>query len=177
MTPTEPDRIEPDTKDWTFVITDGCAECGFDPSFDVASTGALLRDSLPRWRARLAADDIHVRPAQDVWSPLEYACHARDTSRVFRGRLELMLSQDDPTFDDWDQDLAAVEGEYFAQDPTRVADELTREGEATAALFDQVTGDQWQRPGRRSNGSVFTIETFARYFIHDVQHHLVDVSA
>lgn len=72
MTPTEPDRIEPDTKDWTFVITDGCAECGFEPSFDVASTGALLRDSLPRWRARLAADDIHVRPAQDVWSPLEY---------------------------------------------------------------------------------------------------------
>ena len=31
------------------------------------------------------------------------------------------------------------------------------------------------RPGRRSNGSVFTVETLGRYFLHDVLHHLHDV--
>jgi hypothetical protein len=39
-----------------------------------------------------------------------------------------------------------------------------------------VTGDQWERTGRRSDGARFTVETFARYFIHDPVHHLYDVT-
>ena len=38
------------------------------------------------------------------------------------------------------------------------------------------TGDQWQRTGRRSNGSAFTVESIGRYHLHDVVHHLWDVS-
>ena len=33
-----------------------------------------------------------------------------------------------------------------------------------------------QRTGRRSDGAHFTVETFARYFIHDPVHHLYDVT-
>ncbi len=36
-------------------------------------------------------------------------------------------------------------------------------------------GPQWDRPGRRSNGSEFTIDTLACYHLHDVEHHLHDV--
>jgi hypothetical protein len=39
-----------------------------------------------------------------------------------------------------------------------------------------VTGSQWQRTGRRSDGASFTVETFARYLIHDPVHHLYDVT-
>jgi hypothetical protein len=39
-----------------------------------------------------------------------------------------------------------------------------------------VTEDQYQRSGRRSDGARFTVETFARYFIHDPVHHLHDVT-
>ena len=35
----------------------------------------------------------------------------------------------------------------------------------------------WQWPALRSNGSQFTASTLALYFLHDVQHHLWDVSA
>jgi hypothetical protein len=38
-----------------------------------------------------------------------------------------------------------------------------------------VAGEQWARPGRRSDGASFTVETFARYFAHDWVHHLHDV--
>jgi hypothetical protein len=41
--------------------------------------------------------------------------------------------------------------------------------------FDTVEGDQWERTGRRSNGSVFTVRTLAVYFLHDVEHHLADI--
>ena len=51
--------------------------------------------------------------------------------------------------------------------------------EASAALladrFDAVTGAQWGRPGTRSDGAHFTVESFARYLIHDPIHHLWDV--
>jgi hypothetical protein len=40
-----------------------------------------------------------------------------------------------------------------------------------------VTPDQFERPGRRSNGSVFTVRTLGQYFAHDLAHHLHDVGA
>ena len=57
-----------------------------------------------------------------------------------------------------------------------VADGLAAAAEELAASFAAVTGEQWLRPGRRSDGASFTVETFARYFMHDPIHHLYDVT-
>jgi hypothetical protein len=174
----QPDGIVPDTKDWTWVLERPCPECGFVAAdVDVAQVGAAVRETLPRWRSALARPDVHERPAPGVWSTLEYAAHVRDVFRVFDGRLALMLAEQNPRFENWDQDAAAVEGGYVRQDPSVVADELTAAGEAVAARFDGVTPDQHERPGRRSNGSVFTVRTLGGYFLHDVVHHLHDVRA
>ncbi len=48
---------------------------------------------------------------------------------------------------------------------------------AVAERYDAVAGVAWQRPGRRSNGSVFTIESLGRYRLHDVVHHRWDVGS
>jgi hypothetical protein len=107
---------------------------------------------------------------------LEYACHVRDVHRVFGERLRMMLAVDDPLFENWDQDAAAAEGAYAAEDPARVADELVQGAAAISRTYGGVEGAQWDRPGRRSDGSVFTVDTLARYHLHDVEHHLHDVS-
>lgn len=172
----EPTQITPDDKDWTVVITDGCAECGFDRSFEVTTTSALIRETIPFWRAVLDREDVHRRPRPTTWSPLEYGCHVRDVCRVFTERLRLMLTEDDARFANWDQDAAAVDGSYAAQDPHQVADEYASAAEALARAFDEVSGEQWQRRGTRSNGSHFTVATFAVYLIHDLHHHQVDVA-
>jgi hypothetical protein len=44
-----------------------------------------------------------------------------------------------------------------------------------ADLYGTVGMDQWARPGTRSDGLRFTIESFGRYFVHDLVHHIVDV--
>jgi hypothetical protein len=173
--PEAPPAIPPDIRDWTYVITDGCQECGFRPQ-PPEQTGARLRATIPQWTAALAAGDARSRPAPTVWSTVEYACHVRDTCRIFRERLQLMLGEEDPIFANWDQDASAVEEKYFAQAPQAVARQLAAEAEATAAAFDAVTPDQLTRPGRRSNGSIFSVETFAIYFLHDVEHHVHDIS-
>lgn len=170
-----PAEIPPDDRDWTFVLYEGCGECGFDPAYDVAATGSRLRAALPGYVAALGRSDARTRPAPTVWCATEYSCHVRDVCRLFAERLTLVLEQDDPQFAHWDQDVAAVDERYWAQDPLVVADELAEEAERTAAAFDAVTGGQWERTGRRSDGTVFTARALAVYFLHDVEHHLHDV--
>src|SRR5262249_60068063 len=118
-------------------------------------------------RARAGVRAARARRDPGKWSPLEYACHVRDVFRLYDKRLELMLSQDDPQFPNWDQDETAVADRYGEQDPAEVAAALRRAAFAIAGRFEGVTGDQWRRTGTRSDGARFTVETFARYFVHD----------
>jgi hypothetical protein len=170
--------IVPDAKDWTWVLRRPCSECGFDTrSFPRRQVSALLLAKVAVWRAVLAGpSDVRHRPRPDVWSTLEYACHVRDVFRLYARRLELMLTQDDPTFPNWDQDATAIAERYGEQDPATVRDELTVAGERLAADFAAVADDSWERTGTRSDGAIFTVESFARYFIHDPIHHLYDVT-
>lgn len=49
------------------------------------------------------------------------------------------------------------------------------EAEQTAAAFAAVEDSQLDRRGLRSDGSAFTVDTLARYFLHDALHHVWDV--
>ena len=170
--------ITPDLKDWTWVLDRTCPDCGFEANgFAREETGDRIRANVAVWRAVLAGDDLDQRPDDETWSPLEYACHIRDVFWIYDLRLGLMLDEDHPHFDDWNQDVSAVEDDYGGQDPAVVAEELAATGESLAASFDAVSGAQWARGGTRSDGAEFTVETFARYFLHDPVHHLVDVGA
>jgi hypothetical protein len=168
--------IEPDTKDWTWVLQRRCEQCGAEVGAETPATvPGLVRDAVPRWQAVLRRPDAAERPDENTWSPLEYAAHVRDVFGVFRARLALMLEEDGPTFADWDQDAAAVAGRYADLDPDVVAGELAGAGAAVADAFEAVPERDWERPGLRSNGSAFTVRTLGQYFAHDVLHHLHDV--
>lgn len=158
------------------MLSQRCPECGMTASQVVPTElGALVRADLPRWQAVLARPEVRERPAPSVWSPLEYACHVRDVYLLFAERVELMLDQDDPLFANWDQDETAIELDYAGQDPAVVSEELVAAGEVIARVFDNVAPDSWDRTGRRSDGSRFTVSTLGQYFLHDIVHHLHDV--
>lgn len=170
------DSIEPDTKDWTWVLSRACPECGFDPSTvhhtDVADQ---IRDDAADWVHRLATSGVRERPRPGVWSTLEYGCHVRDVHRIFNHRILLMLNENEPQFPNWDQDATAVADDYAAQDPAVVATELFDAANVVAGTYANVPADAWTRRGLRSNGSEFTIETISIYHLHDVVHHAHDV--
>jgi hypothetical protein len=171
--------IVPDTKDWTWVLQRPCPECGFrTDSFALAELPEMIRAHAVTWQEVLGSGhpEVATRPSPGKWSPLEYGCHVRDVFRLYDYRLSLMLTQDDPLFPNWDQDETAVSERYGEQDPATVAAGLAEAAEAIAGRFAAVRGDEWSRVGRRSDGAQFTIETFARYFIHDPVHHLYDVT-
>jgi hypothetical protein len=174
--PSEIVPIEPDTKDWTWVLRIECPDCGFDAGrLDVASLPQLLRDHALAWADLLAGPAVTERPEPEVWSVLEYACHVRDVHRLFDERVALMLHEVDPEFANWDQDETAVAEDYYHQEPARVAVELVEAAGTVAGRYAAVSGEQWQRRGRRGNGSEFTVESISRYHAHDVVHHAHDV--
>jgi hypothetical protein len=174
---TAPPAPDPDVKDWTWAIRNRCPDCGFDPArVEHAAVAALTRRYATVVAHAVLADDAARRPNPTVWSPLEYGCHVRDVCVLFDERLHLMLDEDDPQFDNWDQDETALQQRYWSQQPAPVAEAIRTAADQIAASFATVVDDQWQRPGRRSNGSVFTVDTFARYFLHDLAHHAWDVT-
>jgi hypothetical protein len=170
--------ITPDTKDWTWVLRERCPDCGFDAA-------AVAPDGFPdgvRAAARAFAqvlergEETRRRPDPAVWSPLEYSCHVRDVFRRFDARLRLMLTTDDPRFENWDQDATAEQDAYGTQDPERVRAELLEAGERLAQAFASVAPASWGRTGRRSDGASFTVVTLGQYLLHDLVHHVWDVT-
>lgn len=171
--------IVPDTKNWTWVLERRCPECGLEcsgvPRDQIAP---LTRANAREWIDILADNPgrLRHRVREDRWSPLEYACHVRDVFRVVDRRLNLMLTSDDPLYENWDQDRTALEDHYEDQDPEPVARELTEAAERLALGFETVRGTAWLRRGTRSDGAVFTVETLGQYMLHDVVHHVHDVT-
>ncbi|MCC6496555.1 MAG: DinB family protein [Propionibacteriaceae bacterium] len=168
----------PEDKDWTFVLDRPCPECGFFAAdVEVTELPRLVLVETAPWVEVLARPQAGDRPAPQVWSPLEYACHVRDVLRIFTERAELIRAEDDPVFPNWDQDATAVQDRYWEQDPATVSAELRAAATANAAGWANVEPGEWERTGTRSNGSRFTLATLGQYFLHDIVHHAHDVGA
>ncbi|MCY7299418.1 MAG: DinB family protein [Ilumatobacteraceae bacterium] len=167
--------IVPDDKNWTWVLERVCPDCGFDATtFDPLKVRGTIEANALRWRELLADPRATRRPDDNTWSATEYACHVRDVYRLYLLRLERMLYEDGHTFANWDQDDNAIKQSYDQQQPQDAAGELHAAAGMLAARYATVGGAQWQRTGTRSDGVEFTIDSFTRYFIHDLVHHVWD---
>jgi hypothetical protein len=168
--------IVPDDKNWTWVLQRRCPDCGFDGStFAPSDAPAAIEANALQWRRLLTHPLVAMRPNDRTWSGLEYGCHVRDVFRLYLYRLNLMLNEDGPHFENWDQDITAQTDRYGEQSPTVVADELVTAAVLLADRFAAVQPDQWGRTGFRSDGAAFTIDSFTRYMVHDPVHHVWDV--
>ena len=111
--------IEPDTKDWTWVLERPCPECGFDaPALAVAvPRRSATTPRSGRWSsAPTTPRSGRRRTCGRRWSTPATSA----TSPALRRAVRLMLAEDDPTFANWDQDVTAVEQDYGSQDPATV---------------------------------------------------------
>lgn len=177
---TPPEPTVPDTKDWTWVVERRCPDCGFDPAaVSPEQIPAIVADVADRFVRAVERPDAIVRPAPQTWSTIEYGQHVADVMEVMTDRLRLILDAGgaDAAFDDWDQDVAAVQKEYWQANAHVTAILIKERAAAARKAWEEPVGDQWNWPGVRSNGSVFTAATLGLYFAHDLVHHAHDVDA
>lgn len=167
-----------DTKDWTWTIQLRCPDCGLEAGdIDVPEIADRIEAGAAEWVQILTQNPASDRrPSPAVWSPLEYGAHVRDALELYDARLVLMLIEDNPGFRNWDQDEAAISGDYVRLDPDEVAGEITAVVTTFVARIRSLEESQLDRRGTRSDGVEFTVRTFLQYFLHDLVHHLWDVT-
>src|SRR5699024_2344717 len=172
-----PERVPPETKDWTWVLHERCPQCSLDAGvLTLSEIPMLFRSQVQVWPVVLLRRNVAERPAPQVWSPLEYGAHTRDVLRLFQERLARMLAEDEPSLADWDPNEAALQGGYHDADPDTVAAEILTEAEKLATAVEAVPADAAERRGLRSDGAAFTVTTLMQYLVHDLVHHLWDVT-
>lgn len=171
--------------DDTQVERTACPACGHDASaIPEADLAAALVEIGRRWREFLGAvtdypggvDALGTRPAAEIWSALEYACHVRDMLSLSSRRVELTLLTHRPEHTAWDHEQAAIDEYYLAQDPAAVADDLDHSAAELADLVQPLRQAEWRRPAT-SDGVGCTVAGLVRSAWHEAVHHLDDARA
>ncbi len=179
-----PESFRPHQRVFSFVgyeaLGDVCRRCGF--SYDVGRAEIIpwLRADTTAFVDRLRrveTDDLRRRPAPDVWSALEYACHVRDVLRVQRDRVLLAQTAEEPVFAPMRRDERAVEERYNEQDLDVVVDELIEVSRALVDELDRLDDAGWRRTGIYNCPSPQsrTVEWIAIHTSHELLHHRVDI--
>jgi S-DNA-T family DNA segregation ATPase FtsK/SpoIIIE len=133
---------------------------------------------LPPQRPVAWYDLLRTRPAAEVWSALEYACHLRDVFLVQRDRLYTALVEDRPTFPPMYRDQRVTLGCYNEQDPEDIATQLDMAARLIAQAFRVLTPIQLQRlcvynfpaPAERP------LLWVGQHAVHEGEHHLRDIA-
>ncbi|GAA4568956.1 maleylpyruvate isomerase N-terminal domain-containing protein [Micromonospora coerulea] len=156
-----------------------CDECAFVyASAPAGEVPQLLRGLADRYGAALTeVRDPRRRPAEGVWSPLEYTCHVRDVLRVQGERLALALAVEEPEFVPMGRDERAVADAYNDQDPAVVLAELAAAGDDLAARFAVLGPAELARTGVYSwpQPEVRTLLWLGQHTVHEGVHHLLDI--
>ena len=157
-----------------------CAECGLDPErLTVDEAAELIADLGPRYRAAFAVvagdrDRLRAKPDPDVWSPLEYVVHLRDSVRYHGALTNRALKEDRPEFGAPDPDAIAQHESYNDADPDEVLDSLEHQTTRFATRARLLDDDDLHRVVVRA-GTEITVRYMIGNVAHEGHHHLQDV--
>jgi DinB superfamily len=160
---------------------ESCEECGFIYAVGRAEILAWLTsdaDAFVDRFAEYAEADARTRPAPDVWSPLEYACHVRDVVRIQTRRVEQTQREVEPAFTPMRRDERVVEDRYNEQDPKTVAAEIIDATGTFVALLARLDDTGWSRTGIYNYPAPAprTVEWIATHTSHELLHHRRDIT-
>ena len=156
-----------------------CEECGFDGAEVWPDQAADFLDGLGAdWDTRLARlndEAIRRRPAEGVWSPLEYAAHSRDvTALVGWAMREILEGRSIPDGPQVDVDEVAEAARYNELDPDTVIAELTANAQRVAKHARRAQPFDWFRSAPIDGIPQIALDAL-RHAVHDATHHLMDV--
>jgi hypothetical protein len=142
--------------------------------------GARIRDLATQASGilRLAEpDDLRGRPAPDVWSRLEYACHIRDVLLVQRERVLMVRRGFDDEALPMGRDERVDHDGYNDQKPVDVALQLEQSALLFAGVLNRMEAADWEKTivYRFPERSRRTLRWLAVHTEHEVAHHLSDI--
>ena len=135
---------------------------------DARRTQVILHGLLHGVSQQRAMDS---RDGEGGWSVIEIVCHLRDYEDFFRGRIELMLDQDNPMLPKYDHEALAIERDYQHQDLRAAMADLLDHRRAFLVLLERLTEDQLQRGGVHPEiGPIRAFDSLVQLTHHDLTH-------
>jgi len=154
-----------------------CDECGFDSERWRVRDAVTFFDALGFWWRHAAADvdaaALNRRPADGVWSALEYGVHSALVTAVIREGIARTIAEDGVVL----PSVVApdAESEPARLEPDAVLHDIEREGRALARLARDAPADAWSHVA--SSGELRIAADGALFHaVHDASHHQFDVA-
>src|SRR6185312_9465918 len=109
-------------------------------SAEQAQWAAQIREIPAVFRMALLNDDyaIQHRPAAGEWSAIEVVGHMIDKMGIWTGRIERLMTEEQPAIPAYEQDALVREHDYQHADPEVLFEQLRQECERFASLIEHV---------------------------------------
>lgn len=155
-----------------------CGECAFDESLTQPEDVALALPSV----ATAIGDDIRAlspelarrRPSPEVWSPVEYLGHLRESMAFHRWLIESALAEDNPSIPRVDPDESVAKAGYLDHDIEALYGQFERRVERLCRLLTELDGGAVNRT-LTLDGRCLTVGLVARSAWHECHHHRGDI--
>ena len=154
-------------------------EHGHDHTHDKHEAHRRLADRLrnqggeiERLTRDLDDEALSTRTVPDKWSLKELVCHLWRVQRLFEGRIEAMLTKDDPMLIPYTPDGDSEFEKLVAHAATETRAAFLADRETFAARLDALSPAQWHRGGHHPQFAGFDVHFQVEYMAHHEAHHI-----
>ena len=116
-------------------------------------------------------DQLTARPLTGKWSACEIAHHLADSETTSALRLRLLLAEDRPVIQGYDQDQYAIRLRYNERDIAPALDAFRTARTITAQLLDLMSEEDWNREGVHTESGRYTAEDWLRIYAAHAHNH------
>ena len=116
-------------------------------------------------------DDLHWKPAPDRWSIREVLAHLVEVETVFRQRAKLMVEQENPPLEAYDQSAAYAAGKYSSGRAAEHLRQFCHERDLSISWLRYVPAKALARTGQHAElGRITLGELLHEWAFHDLGH-------
>jgi hypothetical protein len=115
-------------------------------------------------------DELDARPGAGRWTAREIVHHLADSEMTAAIRLRLLIAQDRPAIQGYDQDEFARK--LYYDRPYQSSLEAFRYArQCTAEILEHLTNEQWRREGTHSEHGAYSVETWLQIYAAHAHKH------
>lgn len=122
------------------------------------------------------ADHLTARPISGKWSACEIVHHLADSETTSALRLRLLLVEDHPVIQGYDQDRYANRLRYNERGIAPALDAFRAARATTAQLLDLMLEEDWDREGVHTESGRYTVEDWLRIYAVHAHNHAEQIS-
>jgi hypothetical protein len=139
---------------------------------EIVKALAAFPDELERAIAGQPQEALMQPSSDGGWGVVELVPHLRDWEKIFLGRVEAILSQDEPYLPAFDDQLWAVERGYRDQETRAALEEFRAVRANLVSLLDPTNEAQWQRTGIHGTWGRVTLHWLLDVLVDSDEDHL-----